>query len=233
MKHGNTQISQEIKNARGVLRDKSSTRDQRKSARATLKGYKTPIQNRLSSTKNCGPLADLRSGNRSYTHKREEKMALLAEMWVGARPLFERTAPEVFTAWKKFLNDNPKLHALRDIEGNTEVMPISQPYDFGGLVIKGNWYAPEGAARIMNNNLSPGLRSNGAYKAVLGLNNVLNQFQLGLSTFHLGFTSSDAAVSKAALGSSNSSAGIPFARQQRWPKSRSLLSRPRSRATRC
>ena len=69
----------------------------------------------------------------------------------------------------------------------------------GGLVIKGNWWAPEGAARILNNYLSPGLRSKGAYRAALGANNVLNQFQLGLSAFHLGFTSADAAVSKGAL----------------------------------
>ena len=78
---------------------------------------------------------------------------------------------------------------------------IAQPYDVGGMVIKGHWWAPEGAARVLNNHLSPGLRTrSGAYRAILGLNNVLNQTQLGLSAFHLGFTAADTTVSKAALG---------------------------------
>lgn len=70
----------------------------------------------------------------------------------------------------------------------------------GETIVRGHYYAPEGAARIMNNYLSPGLREYGAYRVALGLNNVLNQFQLGLSAFHLGFTAADTTVSKAALG---------------------------------
>ena len=45
---------------------------------------------------------------------------------------------------------------------------------------------------------------------VLGLNNVLNQFQLGLSAFHLGFTAADTTVSKAALGFQALLRGKPF-----------------------
>ena len=70
----------------------------------------------------------------------------------------------------------------------------------GETVVRGHYYAPEGAARIMNNYLSPGLRKYAAYRGVAGLNNALNQFQLGLSAFHLGFTAADTTVSKAALG---------------------------------
>ncbi len=85
------------------------------------------------------------------------------------------------------------------------------PYDVGGLVIKGHWWAPEGAARIMNNYLTPGLRTRGSYRALIGLNNVMNQFQLGLSAFHLGFTYADAAVSKATLGFEGLMRGKPIA----------------------
>lgn len=192
-----------IREARKTLGAPASSAEARKAANKTLKDMKPDIQQRKQFQAELRALADLRLGGArtAYTHKREEKMALLAEMWVGARELFEKTAPLVFKEWKQFLSETPKLEALRDIEAGTDVTRTSQPYDVGGLVIRGNWYAPEGAARILNNYLSPSLRTtSGAYKAVLGANNVLNQFQLGLSAFHLGFTSADAGVSKTALG---------------------------------
>ena len=80
----------------------------------------------------------------------------------------------------------------------------------GETIVRGHYYAPDGAARIINNYLSPGLRKYGAYRAILGLNNVLNQFQLGLSAFHLGFTAADTTVSKAALGFQALLRGKPF-----------------------
>jgi hypothetical protein len=191
-----------LKRARKALKDaKLSTPEERKFARQELKDLAPAIQKRKAFAKELRDLADLRSGPTDYTHKREEKMAQLAEMWVGARELFQRTAPAVFQEWKSFLDANPKLHALRDIEGNTEVKAISQPYDVGGLVIRGHWWAPEPAARIVNNYLSPGLREkSGLFRAFMGLGNLLNQAQLGFSAFHLAFTSVDAATSKLALG---------------------------------
>jgi broad specificity phosphatase PhoE len=68
----------------------------------------------------------------------------------------------------------------------------------------GKYWAPEPAARVINNHLSPGLRSNELvgplYRQWIGASNWLNQFQLGFSLFHAGFTSVDATVSKFALG---------------------------------
>lgn len=69
------------------------------------------------------------------------------------------------------------------------------------LVQAGNYYSPEPAARIINNYLSPGLRSKSdLFRLYQGTGNLLNQAQLGLSAFHLGFTSLDAGISKVALG---------------------------------
>jgi broad specificity phosphatase PhoE/2'-5' RNA ligase len=199
LKYGSPQIAADIKNANTVLKDPNSTPYQRKAARDTRKNYLNPIERQKTFKKELIALADLRSGRPEYTHKREEKMALLAEMWVGARDLFEKTAPEVYKEWKRFLDENPKLHALRDIQAGADVTAIGQPYDVGGLVIKGYWYAPAQAAQIMNNYLSPGLRQYGGYKFLLGLNNVLNQWQLGFSAFHVGFTSIEATTSKVSL----------------------------------
>jgi hypothetical protein len=64
----------------------------------------------------------------------------------------------------------------------------------------GRWMAPEPAARVLNNYLSPGLEKSGIFQAARKSGNFMNQVQLGLSAFHLGFTSMDAAVSDFALG---------------------------------
>lgn len=68
-----------------------------------------------------------------------------------------------------------------------------------GLVITGHYYAQPDAARIINNYLSPGLQKSALYQSFRYAGNLLNQFQLGFSAFHLGFTSMDAIVSKTAL----------------------------------
>ncbi len=69
-----------------------------------------------------------------------------------------------------------------------------------GMVLAGEYYAPEQAATIINNHLSPGLQGIGAYDMARRAGMMMNAAQLGLSAFHLGFTTLDAMVSKAALG---------------------------------
>ena len=75
----------------------------------------------------------------------------------------------------------------------------------------GRYAAAEPAAKIVNNYLSPGLRGNVIYRGYLAWANSMNQFQLGFSAFHLGFTSMDAAVSKFALGVYQAAHGHPIA----------------------
>lgn len=65
----------------------------------------------------------------------------------------------------------------------------------------GEYAAPQAVSDTLNNYLSPGLRGKSAlFRGALTVGNVMNQAQLGLSAFHLGFTSLDAATSKFALG---------------------------------
>jgi len=199
-----------LKRAYATLKDKASAPADRTAARVDLKNLKGAIAQRKEFQKQLRDLADLRGGRKEYTRKREEKMAQLAEMWVGSRELFERTAPKVYAEWKKFLDENPKLHALRDIEGNTEVTAIAQPYDVGGLVIKGHWYLPDGAARMVDNYLSPGLSRYAPFRAAMGLNNVMNLFNLGLSGFHLTKTAFEATISKGSIGLEQIARGHPI-----------------------
>jgi len=80
----------------------------------------------------------------------------------------------------------------------------------GAIQIQGYYAAPEPVARVLNNYLSPGLAGNPIYDAYRRLGNTLNQAQLGLSAFHLMFTSIDAATSKVALAIEQIFAGRPI-----------------------
>lgn len=64
---------------------------------------------------------------------------------------------------------------------------------------RGEWYAPEGAARIINNYLSPGLAGHEtmgpAFRAIRSAGNMLVQAKLGLSGFHATGESINAMVS--------------------------------------
>lgn len=69
------------------------------------------------------------------------------------------------------------------------------------MVIRGSYYMPEPAARVINNYLGPGLREQSTmFRGYLTAANIMNQVQLGMSAFHLGFTSLDAMISKFSLG---------------------------------
>jgi hypothetical protein len=200
-----------IKQARATIKDtKGTTLEQRKAARKEIESLKDAIQDRKQFAKELRDLADLRGGNPDYTHKREEKMALLAQMWTDSRELFERTAPHVFDLWKRFLDENPKLHALRDLEGNAKVTGIAQPYDVGGVVVKGHFWAPEGLSRIMGNHLMPSLMEKPVFRGMMGVNNALNLFNLGLSAFHVGKTALESSISKGALAYEATLRGRPF-----------------------
>jgi len=73
----------------------------------------------------------------------------------------------------------------------------------GEMILRGRYAAPESAAKIINNYLSPGLEATvlrEPFKAWRATANFLNQFQLGFSAFHAGFTTLDAAISRTAVG---------------------------------
>lgn len=85
---------------------------------------------------------------------------------------------------------------------------VAYKNDAKELVLAGKYMAQKDAGRILNNYLSPGLTGKSyIYDLYRGAGNTLNQFQLGISAFHLGFTSMDATVSKFALGINKLSTG--------------------------
>jgi hypothetical protein len=65
----------------------------------------------------------------------------------------------------------------------------------------GKWFADEGAAQVLNNYLTPGLRAkSGAYRLAIGINNSMNQANLGLSAFHITGETIRSVMNRTALG---------------------------------
>ncbi len=203
-------VAKRIKDAYAAQRNKNASPAMRREAREMLASVKSEISRRGVIKKELRALADLRNGRKEYVRNRAEKMAAMAQAWVGAREKFQQVAPTVYREFSQFLDAHPELAPLRNIEGDMNHATLQQPYDVGGLVIRGNWYSPPGAARILNNHLMPGLSRFAIFRAAMGLNNELNLFNLGLSGFHVTKTAFEASISKGALGIESLLRGHPI-----------------------
>lgn len=161
-------------------------------------------------------IADVRAGakpvsasQKKYMRETPEKMAEVFRAYVQQPHWLEREAPDVSKVVNGFLDTQPQL---RDIlqemrHGRGEIGKESTEIKLGGMQVLGHWIMPDGAAQVVVNHLSPGLSRFAAYRTFKSASNVLNAAQLGLSAFHLGFTSLDASTSRLAAGIEDLSRG--------------------------
>ena len=156
-------------------------------------------------------LADLRSGKAAdYFRKPVERTAGALEAYVQAKDRMRDVAPRTFSVLEQFLKDHPETAHLVDLKPSVDYQKQSYEKAHGGLLKMGEYMAPEPVAQVMNNYLSPGLRGGAIFDAYNTVANSMNQFQLGFSAFHLGFTSLDAATSRLAVGIENMFSGHPI-----------------------
>lgn len=137
---------------------------------------------------------------KNYVRSREEKMAVVLQAYLHAPDLMQKVAPTIKLAFDGFLAAHPELKIIQDIRPSLRLGEAETEQAVGGLVKLGQYYMPDAAARVVNNYLSPGLNPQLWYRTLRSTSNLLNSIQLGLSAFHLGFTSLDAAVSRLAIG---------------------------------
>ncbi len=185
-----------------LIRDVEATGKRGTVTKTASQKQRATIQNELRA------LADLRyegqevsPGFKQYVRKAPEKIANLIQALIYAPEKLHQVAPTVAGRLKDFIRSHEELQPLLEIKPSLVLGEAAAEIPVGGLVIHGQYWAPEPAARVVNNYLSPGLREKSAIaRGFIGAGNVLNQFQLGWSGFHLGFTTLDAAISKSALG---------------------------------
>lgn len=153
---------------------------------------------------------DLPKSYKQYLRKKEEKIANAVHALVYMPERMQEVAPMVKARLTDILRSHPIAGQLLDVKPSLTLGTADYTVPVGGLVVKGHWYVPEPVGRVINNHLSPGLAGNPFYDLYRGVGNSMNQWQLGFSAFHLGFTSMDAAVSKTALGVEQLAAGRPL-----------------------
>jgi hypothetical protein len=142
---------------------------------------------------------DVPESFRRYIRKGSEKMATMVEALIHAPEKFRQVAPNTWDFLHRFIADRPELKPLLEARPSLRYETRTSEVNAGGLVIHGFYYAPREAANVFNSYLSPGLQRFKTYNAVRMVGNTLNQAQLGISAFHLGFTSLDSSVSDMAL----------------------------------
>lgn len=136
----------------------------------------------------------------AYSSKPAELAAKSFEIYVQARERMKQELPQLYKITDNFIKSNPQIEKLADIKGGIQYERVETEKPISGLVKLGEYYAPSEVATVANNYLSPGLRGKALFRSYLAMGNTLNQFQLGLSFFHAGFTSVDTAISKVSLG---------------------------------
>jgi diguanylate cyclase (GGDEF)-like protein len=137
---------------------------------------------------------------KSYVRNKYEKVANAVHALIYAPELMQQHAPTIKARLTEILASRPETAPILAIKPSLVLGTETATAPIHGLVVKGHYYAPEPVATILNNYLSPGLRGNALFDAYSGAANLMNQAQLGLSAYHLGMTSLDAAVSRVALG---------------------------------
>src|SRR5439155_1567875 len=160
-------------------------------------------------------LADLRTDTKStkhfrqYVRSRPEVIANLVHAFLYAPYLAKQTAPNQYWALHSLAKDTPALRGPLDIQQarslrfgvNVAAVRVD------GRVVKGYYYGPPDAVRLLENHLSPGLRGNVAFDLYRQAGNFLNQVQLGLSVFHVLTTATNSTISKGALALEQASRG--------------------------
>lgn len=149
-----------------------------------------------------------------YLTKPAERIANLFHAYWHAPELLERVAPTAKKMLNEFLVTQPDLKGLvESVKPTTRLEGKEIVEAFPGIRYMGEHYAPPDVSRIVNNYVSKGL-SNMPFgeiaQSVRKAGNLLNMAQLGLSGFHLTFTTVDSITSKMALAVKQLSRGQLF-----------------------
>jgi hypothetical protein len=131
-----------------------------------------------------------------------ERMANMWNAYWKTPEMFKAVAPNTARALDRWLATHPDLEAaVKAVQpslrhaGDTAF----ETYKIPGLRIMGEWYAPEEAARVFNNYVSPSKLHGPLFDSLRQVGMGLNMLQLGLSAFHATFTTVDVVVSAVAL----------------------------------
>lgn len=137
--------------------------------------------------------------DRAWSRLPTERAASIIEMYIHNRAMLRSLAPKVTERLETFIDNNPDVEPLRQAVPGLGTHKVTTDIEHGGLLTMGHYAIPKEAAAILDNYLSPGLRGSATVRGFQAASNALTGAQLGVSMFHLGFTTIDAATSQLAL----------------------------------
>ena len=141
-----------------------------------------------------------------YVRKQAEKEAVLLEAMLHAPEVLDEVAPTLAGLFRDFLNSRPELRPLLDIGPSLVLGAGKGTVAVPGVTELGKYWAPEPAALLLNNHLSPGIRGSGnqlvsgTYDLARVIGNIMNQSNLALSFFHGLNTTTDVMASYIGVG---------------------------------
>jgi hypothetical protein len=122
----------------------------------------------------------------------------ILDNFISGQKIFQEMKSVGIAKFVKFLDDHPA--GWTKINDSIARVLQKNEGEGGGMILRGEYYAPDEAATLLNNHLSPGLRGNTFFEKWRMLGNMMVQLKMGLSGFHAGFTTFDAIINKGALG---------------------------------
>lgn len=151
-------------------------------------------------------LADLRASGQvkpeyqAYLRSPEEMIANLFAAKLHAPDVLNQVAPNAAQVLDSFLQAHAETRPLLDVKPGLELGEREQYMKLAGPMLVGNYVVPDRVANILERYLSPGLRGNKVFDNAMAVGNMLNNFQLGYSAFHMTGTGLNAMFSGMSLG---------------------------------
>lgn len=165
-----------------------------------LKGRSTRAEGKMVMESRWDPAHPPTPAERRWSRRPQERAAAVIEMYVHNRAMLRSMAPRVTARLETLIDKNPELEPLREATPGLGTKEVTTGLPHGGQLTMGHYAIPKEAADILDNYLSTGLRGSATFRGLQAASNALTGAQLGLSAFHLAFTTVDSATSTLALG---------------------------------
>lgn len=168
------------------------------------------------------------AADRRWSRLPQERAAAVIEMYIHNRPMLRTMAPKITKRLETLIDKNPELEPLRQAVPGLGTKEVTSGIPHGGQLIRGYYAIPKEACDILDNYLSTGLRGSATFRGLQAASNALTGAQLGLSGFHLAFTTVDTATSQLALATQHLADGnvgkaVGAAAQLPWSPLRSFM----------
>lgn len=145
---------------------------------------------------------------RKYVHRPDEQVANLIHAVVNIPDMVKEYAQETWKGLQKIGETEPAVKKLLAVQRSVLVEERAGQVNAGGVVQTGSWALPSPIADVLDTHLSSSLLSGSkAFQGYRKASQALLMARLGVSGFHLGFTTADVTLSRLSLAGTSALQG--------------------------